>query len=265
MDGINLYNQIKKKIDRILKSKNSNQQTYSISLLSLIKAHPFYLNNYKSFNNKKKFIIFQIYFKEIYFFLKFFHYFFDKQIEFKKIKISKIFVSHFMNKFQKLDKDPNFAIPKKSLGVYLNHTYSKNIINRNDNRIILARRLRIKEEFRIIINQLKERKRLLDKYKKKKDYFIRLIAADAISPSTISNNRIALQVNQLIKHYNPKKLVTTFEGYSWEKLIIYYANKKNTNCETYGYIPGLLLKNYGSNIIKFQFYIYNFSLLSSVA
>jgi hypothetical protein len=261
--GIHLYNQIKKKIDIILKSKSSNQQTYSICLLSLIKTHPFYIKNYKSFNYKKKFLFFQIYLKEIYSFFKFFHFFFDKQIEFKKIKISKIFVSHFMNKFQKLDKDPNFVIPKKSLGVYLNHTYSRNIVNRNNNCIILARRLRIREEFRIIINQFKERKKLLDKYKKQKDYFIRLIAADAISPSTISNNRIALQVNQLIKHYKPKKLITTFEGYSWEKVIVYYANKKITNCKTYGYIPGLLLKNYGSNIIKYKSDFYPKKILVS--
>ena len=48
MGGIHLYNQIKKKIDIILKSKSSNQQTYSIFLLSLIKAHPFYVKNYKT-------------------------------------------------------------------------------------------------------------------------------------------------------------------------------------------------------------------------
>ena len=58
----------------------------------------------------------------------------------------------------------------------------------------------------------------MNEYSKNKDYFIRLIAADAISPSTIANNRIAKQINQLTKYHKPQKLITTFEGYSWENL-----------------------------------------------
>ena len=157
-----------------------------------------------------------------------------------------------MNENQNLDKDPNFEINKNSLGIYINHTYTRKIINKSNNKIILARRLSVGKELELIIDQIRERKRLMNEYSKNKDYFIRLIAADAISPSTIANNRIAKQINQLTKYHKPQKLITTFEGYSWEKLIIYYAKKKINDCTTYGYIPGLLLKNYGSNVIEYK-------------
>ena len=263
MAGIKLYDQIKRRINQILNSKNSNSQTYSIALLNLIKAHPFYIDKYKIFYKKKNFSLIKVYLLEFYYFLNFFYFFFDKQIDFKKKKIFNIFISHYMNKFQRLDKDPNFIINKNSLGVYINHTYGRKLKNKNYNKIILARRLTLNEEFKMIVDQLKERKRLMNEYSQKKDYFIRLIAADAISPSTIANNRIAKQINQLSKYYKPKKLITTFEGYSWEKLIIWYANKKISNCTTFGYIPGLLLKDYGSNVIKYKSDFYPNKILVS--
>ena len=156
-----------------------------------------------------------------------------------------------MNKAQNLNKDPNYIINKNSLAVYINHT-NKKIYNKLNNCVILARRLNLIDEFKIIKNQLIERKRLLKKYNRKKDFFIRLVAADAISPSTITNNRIANQIKNLIKYYKPKNFITTFEGYSWEKIVIYFANNIKYKCVTFGYIPNLLLKNYGSNVIKYK-------------
>lgn len=252
MVGTKLYDQIKKKISFILNSKKSNFQTYSISLLNLIKAHPFYIYKYKNFYKKENISLLKVYLLEFYYFLNFFYFFFDKQINFKKKNFSNIFISHYMNEYQNLDKDPNFVINKNSLGIYINHTYARKIIKKSNNKIILARRLSIGKELKIIIDQIRERKRLINEYSKNKDYFTRLIAADAISPSTIANNRIAKQINQLTKYHKPKKLITTFEGYSWEKLVIYYAKKKLNDCTTYGYIPGLLLKNYGSNVIEYK-------------
>ena len=35
-----------------------------------------------------------------------------------------------MNENQNLDKDPNFEINKNSLGIYINHTYTRKIINK---------------------------------------------------------------------------------------------------------------------------------------
>jgi hypothetical protein len=252
VDEIDLYNKLKLKINRILKSLNSNYNTYSVYYLSLIKAHPFYLKKYNIFFSKSKLKFLKVYFIEFFYFIKFFHYFFDKQIDFNERNITNLFVSHYMNKYQNLDSDPNFIFNDNSLSVYINHTHERNKFKIKKNTIILARRLKIIDEIKIIFSQIKERRRLLNLSRKKNDYFLRLIAADAISPATITNNRIAKQINDLTNHYKPKKFITTFEGYSWEKLIIWNANKKISKCTTFGYIPGLLLKNYGSNVIEYK-------------
>ena len=263
MQGIKLYNHLKKKISEILINNNSNVFTYSISLLNVIKAHPYHLKKYVIINETDKLRNIKIFFLELYYFLKFFHYFFDKQIIYKQKKFSNIFISHYMNKAQNLNKDPNYIINKNSLVVYINHTNKKIYNNRLNKCVVLARRLNLIDELKIIKNQLIERKRLLKKYNRKKDFFIRLVAADAISPSTITNNRIANQIKNLIKYYKPKNFITTFEGYSWEKIVIYFANNLKYKCVTFGYIPNLLLKNYGSNVIKYKHIFYPRKILVS--
>ena len=158
MVGTKLYDQIKKRISLVLNSKNSNFQTYSISLLNLIKAHPFYINKYKNFYKKENISLFKIYLIEFYYFLNFFYFFFDRQINLNKKKFSNIFISHYMNENQNLDKDPNFEINKNSLGIYINHTYTRKIINKSNNKIILARRLSVGKELELIIDQIKREK-----------------------------------------------------------------------------------------------------------
>lgn len=247
------YQLLKKKVQNLLLDNNSNDSTYSISLLNLIKSHPTYNVKYKYFFDKKHSLI-KIYLKEFIYFFKFFYFFFENQIKLKNKNYKNIFVSHYMDKRQNLKKDINFKKNKNSLFLYLNHTYYKNLnykISKN-NTLILSRRLSLFEEIKMIIEQLNERRRLIKVYSQKKDFFYRFIAADSISPSTISNIRVSKQIIKIVKFYKPQKYISTFEGYSWEKIPIKFINNNIKNCKTYGYIPGLLLKNFGSNIIIYK-------------
>ena len=247
------YQFLKKKILNILTDKASNEATYSISLLNLIKSHPTYNIKYKLFFDKKHHLI-KIYFNELIYFFKFFNFFFERQIKLKKRNYKNIFVSHYMNTKQNLKKDINFKRIKNSLFLYLNHTYKKNLnykISKHDT-LVLPRRLSLTEEIKLFVDQLNERKRLIKIYSKKKDLFYRFIAADSISPSTISNIRISKQIIKIIKFYKPQKYISTFEGYSWEKTPFKFIKKNIKNCKSYGYIPGLLLKDFGSNAIIYK-------------
>lgn len=66
MQGIKLYNHLKKKISEILINNNSNVFTYSISLLNLIKAHPYHLKKYLIINETDKLRNIKIFFLELY-------------------------------------------------------------------------------------------------------------------------------------------------------------------------------------------------------
>ena len=164
-----------------------------------------------------------------------------------------------------MTKDINFKKYRKSLFLYLNHTYYKNLnykISKN-NTLILARRLSLSEEIKMIKEQLNERRRFIKIYSKTKDFFYRFIAADSISPSTISNIRVSKQIIKIVKFYKPKKYISTFEGYSWEKTPIKFINTNIKNCKTYGYIPGIPLKDFGSSLIIYKKdYFPNFLLVS---
>ncbi len=62
--------------------------------------------------------------------------------------------------------------------------------------------------------------------------------------------RIGYQIETIIDKIKPNLVVTTFEGYSWEKYVINAAKERNINI--YGYIPNLFAKNTGSNLIVYK-------------
>ena len=63
-------------------------------------------------------------------------------------------------------------------------------------------------------------------------------AVDVFNPSSIRTLRITHSIDLLIKQINPKYLITTFEGHSWEKLVYEVAKKNIKRINCIGYLHG---------------------------
>ena len=242
-----------KQILNLLKAKNSNKLTYCISFLSLIKSHPHYLDKQKFILQSYKKKLFLI-LREAYNHFRLFYFFFEKQMIINNKHYKYVFVSHYLNKKQNIIDDINYGnvfknFSKNSLIILINHTnhFEKSSYK---NVIILNRRLSLLKEFYLIKKLYTERLKFIKLFNKKKKYIYRVVAGEAISPSTVTNLRIGYQIETIIDKIKPNLVVTTFEGYSWEKYVINAAKERNINI--YGYIPNLFAKNTGSNLIVYK-------------
>ena len=78
-----------------------------------------------------------------------------------------------------------------------------------------------------------------------------IILGEILSQETLSNVRLSLQIKKLFKKIKFENLISTFEGYNFEKIIFYHSktvNKKNKNI---GYQHASIIKNQLS-IFDFQ-------------
>ena len=64
-----------------------------------------------------------------------------------------------------------------------------------------------------------------------------------MSSSTFNALRIAKQVAEIASRTNAKFVVTTYEGYSWERLVYYYTKNNNPNIKCFGYQHGAVFEN----------------------
>jgi len=172
-----------------------------------------------------------------------------------------IIVSHLVNS-EHLDSIedfyfgdiPQYLINNKinPLVVLINHTnesaknLSKRIVNSDFFRIILPKNLSFIEEisnvFGLIIEILKIR---LSSFKEKG--LLRRTMRRASSSKglggTLSSLRINRQIEQILKIYNPKVIMTTYEGHSWERVTYGAAKKHNKNILRIGYQHSVITKN----------------------
>ena len=110
----------------------------------------------------------------------------------------------------------------------------------DQNRLLIGKVLDIKSEFKIYFKliqyfflAIKNAYLINENYKDQMLYH----AVDVFNPSSIRTLRITHSIDLLIKQINPKYLITTFEGHSWEKLVYEVAkNIKRINC--IGYLHG---------------------------
>jgi len=242
-----MYKEFHKEVFYIKKKFQNSALVNSISLLNVIKIHPFYLEKInKKINLTKSFLKRAL--LELYYIFSIIYYFYEKnKINYKIKKLKKVFISHLINKKQILTDDINFGkvekICKNSFTLYINHIYSKNDISEKTkkNFLIINRRVGFIEEVIILYNQFLVKKKILEIYKSKKNFYLKAIALDAISPETRTNIRIGYQLIKFIKDYRPKFVITTLEGHSWEKYLIFYCKKMNIR--VFGYIPYVFPRN----------------------
>ena len=268
------YNKICNVSDKLLLSRDSSVNRISIPFLHIVSEHPEDLKDYKPlFKKSKSSKIIRItvnlknklqYLKS---FLKLFFCFFHKQdywkINFKNIKnpINIILISHFINIKQTQENDDLYFdnIPKimnqnnkKCILILINHTKIKpQVIVKNWKKngtpiLILSKSLNFSNELQIIYRCISEISRLkkLGKisFKNFDKEFINLTTNKILNETTMLSLRLNLQLKKIVKEYQPKTIVTTFEGNAWERVAFYSARTAIPSIKCIGYQHSRIFK-----------------------
>ncbi len=180
-------------------------------------------------------------------------------INYKDVDV--IIVSHLVN-IDHLDCDEDFYfddIPEylsnnniKPLVVLINHTNEKSEIlskriNHSDTpRIILSKNLNLKGEAQNVFGLIKEMiKMRLSSFKE--EGFLKQVLQRSSSAKrlggALSALRIGRQVEEILSLCNPKAIVTTYEGHSWERVVYGITNRHNENVLRIGYQHSVITKN----------------------
>ena len=260
--------------DRLLLDKNATKTTIAIRSLHIIKNHPDYLYN---INNKSFFLIFK-YIAENFFFTLLYNLRFrsdKKNIKFQNQ--STILISHLVNKDFIYKKDDfyygnlqNLFKKKKisSFKIFCNHTnVNSSLINNNlvrKNIIIFKKYLDLKNEYYLFKEQLFEFFRLIKIYKNTKNIFKKKVIKHALislfDKETLFALKTSHQLDYFLQKLNPKTLICTYEGYSWERLCFQRAKSfsKKITCIGYQHSPVInnnysikrnIQRNYNPDII----------------
>ena len=255
---IDEYTKLCKTNDDLLKSNSSNLYTVAISNLHVRRYHPEEIKLLKPRINEfiKKFL-----FKLKYFFL---NIFFEKKDFYYNKKTQNLsshdclIISNIINDSEEnIFKDKYFGnlesdlrkINVKTITTYKNFSnylyfqLFKKIKKNNKKLIILSRRLSLLNELILILITIFEILRnIIIKNKINITYFF----------SIPSNLRISNQIEKITKKIKPKIIIFTFEGHSWERILIKKIKNYNPNILCAGYQFGLLTKNHHSIFRKLK-------------
>ncbi len=258
----NLHNKFKE----ILDNSRLSITTKSISTLHPVKNHTIFQKK-----QSKSFFFFKIV-KRIYTFI-------PNLAESSKIKLPKVkyfanckilIVSHLINNknlnskedfyfgnLEKILKQNNFS----SFKIMINHTnYSSDFLNKTNtkkNVFYLNKNLDLISQIKIIFFKffsLSELIFLIYKKKLKVNFFFKL-ATSLFDSSTNFSLIINEQIKYIIKQVKPKIFLSTYEGYSWERLCINGVKTIDENIKCVGYQHTFLTNNHYSifNKIKGNF------------
>lgn len=170
-----------------------------------------------------------------------------------------LFISHFLRPSDAFDeKDLYFGNCAqeleesgiKTFSALLNHAkvgwkqISSKWKSKTTPRALLPRSLNFSVEQAHAAVLKNEAKCLILNAQKTDDPFLRAFhehaAIDAGSPASRTALRIARQIKILVERLNPKVLITTFEGHSWERLAYASAREVNPNICCIGYHHAVL-------------------------
>jgi len=172
-----------------------------------------------------------------------------------------VIVSHIVN-VEHLDSNEDFYfgdIPQylinnrvNPLVVLINHTnektesLSKKAVNSDLPRIILPKNLSLIEEMHNIFGLIREMLKIrLSSFREKgllKQTMQRASSAKGLG-GALSSLRINRQIKQILKLYNPKVIITTYEGHSWERVVYGVVNRHNDNILRIAYQHSVITKN----------------------
>ena len=253
--------------------KNNINLVKYCNFFYVLNAHPLNLKKYSLIKNSKyNFIFFFKLFIEsgkniIYVFFKFFHknYFYSSSVN-KKVDI--IFFSHLVNSSH-LNNGKDFyfgnlpkLLNKNSITVLNNETELTNFqlikkYNKKKIIILLSKYVGFINELIIlrlvfcnIVKLFTHKKNF--KSKNKIIIFQNLIL-NISNQSTFKNMRLSLQIKKILQIYSPKKILFTFEGHCYEKIIIDTVKSYNKYIECIAYQHSIIFPNHliFYNIINF--------------
>ncbi len=242
------YTKIAKKSLTLLNSKYSDDITVSISSLHAIKHHPEYIKKIKKLSVFK---LTKIIIKNLIQIFFIFTLFLKKKKQFKKEKIDVLVISHLTNIDQlNNSQDPYFGMLENFLRdrkikvkkLLINHII-KNKIKKNKNKILFSRNLNAKFEIQILKKKFFEFFKILKILINSNDRILNKILKRSIISLFESETTFALkfkyELEMFLKIFKPKVIITTFEGYGWERLCFNIAKKKNkkTRCIAYQHTP----------------------------
>lgn len=263
------YKELCEACDRLLQSPKAGKTRVAISWLHVLREHPVVLAFYKSLfaddnstdkkadelskagsSSKFRFLIAAIKRILLLTFSKN-RWWESSQNEPKNIDI--LFVSHLLNTSH-IDKEDDFYfgdLPNrmKSIGVssaivLIDHTThsGKQNFGWKDAlipRILLARSIGVFQEFTMFAASLIEYLALRRLVKKTGSGFQKKVvtkaANEVIKGSAVYSLRIGKQMNRIVRRLNPKAIVITYEGHSWERIVFAEARRAKSSIKCFGY------------------------------
>lgn len=261
------YKLLCKSCDKFL-NNNDTIERHANAFLNVIRAHPIFLKNYHALFCKYEVNYFYHLAKNlsrhlIVGFYKFINliyrnYFLGDSIINDKRAFQNIFISHFLNSsFNNHKSDfyfydlPQKVSKKSSLILYINYTdqsSKKTKFNKIDNKtqsILLPKYLPLRQEIKIKFQLFREAIKILKlnsstKFERRLKY---LAAVSSFSSATYFNYRLPLIIQHYVKKNSIKRIFTTYEGQSWERLVFSLARKVNDSVQCIGYQHALLFNN----------------------
>jgi len=247
-----------KKTRLFLKQNKTNILVHSIDVLNFVKFHEDYLFKKKEILTKNYLGLFFFIFKNIIigfyiWILKYFKYFAIKK---KKIfHDTEVLFFSFLFESQKntykQSQDPIFnklytRSKKNKTTTFVLFDFTSNSKFKENQRIVVLKKiLSLRNETKILFYQFKVSVFLLKILICKKIdfiFFLQLLAS-IFSFETKNNLRLLFQFEKIFLNCNPKYLIATFEGYTWEKIAFYLSKKINPKCKIIGYQNTFIPKN----------------------
>ena len=265
------YIEVCRLTDEILQSQSASSTRVAIPWLHVIRSHHIFLQRYESIyddtiiayykNTKRKvrnvILLFAVLTQSLFYsrysqWLQSFNRYSKKDI---------LFVSHLLRKSQYSQADDFYFsdLPQKvsnagfnSLVVMINHT-GRELIGSNDNneknlkKIVLPRKLGLYDEIKNLGLLWAEYKTLTKEMRLEKNIikkkFLYFAAIESLSPSSLTSLRLAMQIGGLVKTLKPKALITTHEGYAWERKVYDAARQVDQNIKCIGYTHAPIFEN----------------------
>ena len=254
---------------------DNNFYMMSVNWAQILRYHPYLFLGYLVLHKKKISFFLEAYykfFKYICLILKqlLLSFFVLKKKCNKKLLESEILIiSHFLNKNNLGSKEdfhfrdlPNIlAKDNYSVNIFLhNHTsFPPDSIEQSWNnsqipRYVCSNRLNFTEELKIVLRGINILYYFLFVFKNK-DRFINRVrimsAIEAISPASLGAERFSRQLEKFVNRTNPKFIIFTFEGHSWERLVINKIKNLKKKIMCIGFVHTITFPNQHAALTKY--------------
>ncbi len=246
--------------DKVLIHKDSNQYIVANTYLHVLNAHPEFLKKYNLSKQVKIWFFVKSRLVSVIGILQSIlnkkHYNTQKQ----NIQSDILFVSHLTNSQQMLrDSDNYFGdLPNQLLQhgmdssialidhIKMNNQRTSRVWKDSKvHRFILNSSLDFLSEIKLHFSQRKAKKQLkfILKDLRINKALVKDILRHHLSSETFNTLRIAMQVADIVRKTGAKFIVTTYEGYAWERLVYYYAREANPDIKCFGYQHAAVFKH----------------------